>query len=231
VPTVHKGFDWNLDQPGSRFVRRPAIAIPRGGEEWQTQEEAERGVEDALRDSFGDWLFEEQETLGRGKAVVGSVGRGAGTFAAVVEFVAIHAAGGVVSVAAGMAFKRVWQRASEALRGRDVARLDVSRGGAAALAVAEVAESFGEDEGLEIEAVEEPSSITGREVSELSYVGVEPWIVLLMNRERRVRYVVVVASDGEILSTSRTPMGESEEIFLLPPEDSEWAQGGEVADN
>ena len=100
----------------------------------------------------------------------------------------------------------------------------VSRGGAAALAAGDVADRFEERDPVEIEAVEEPSSISGRNVSELSYVGLEPWIVLLRNRERRFRYLVVVAADGEILGSVKTPMDEFEGMFLPHPEDSEWAQ-------
>jgi len=61
----------------------------------------------------------------------------------------------------------------------------VSRGGAAYLAVAEVAERFGEEGELEIEAVEEPSSIAGHDISELSYTGIEPWVPLLRDLRRR----------------------------------------------
>jgi hypothetical protein len=87
-------------------------------------------------------------------------------------------------------------------------------GAAAALAVAEVAERFEERDRLEIEAVEEPASIAGQSVSELSYVGVEPWVVLLRNRERKVRYLVVVAPHWEILGALKTPMGEFEHVYL-----------------
>ena len=72
-----------------------------------------------------------------------------------------------------------------------------------------------------MEAVEEPSGIAGRLVSELSYVGVEPWIVLLRNRKQLRRYVVVVESDGNVLGAVETPMGEWEHIFLPAPGETE----------
>jgi hypothetical protein len=101
----------------------------------------------------------------------------------------------------------------------------VSRGGAAYLAVAEVAERFGEKGPLEVEAVEEPSSIAGSEISELSYVGLEPWVVLLLNRKDHKRYFVVIQSrGGDVLGSIETEMDEYEEMFLPPPEESEWVR-------
>jgi hypothetical protein len=122
-----------------------------------------------------------------------------------------------------MAWKRFLQRAKGSLKGDDRHRLHVSRGGAAYLAVAEVSERFGEKGALEIEAVEEPSSIAGRDVSELSYVGLELWVVLLLHRAERKRYIVVIQSrGGDVLGAMETPMDEFEEMFLPAPEDTEW---------
>jgi hypothetical protein len=216
-------WDWDLDDPGSRFTRLPAIAIGVGEEDWPPDEYG-KGADAAIRQHFGDWIFEESENLGRPEPVPGSVGRGAAGVAAVVEWVAVHAAGGVVSVAAGMAFKRVVSRAREALRGGEHPRAYVSRGGAAYLGAAEVAERFGATDPLEIEAVEEPSSIAGEHVTELSYVGLEPWVVFLRSRESRRRYIVVVEGGGEILGALDTPVGEWEEMFLPAAPETAWAQ-------
>lgn len=225
MPLVPEGHDWDLDDPGSRFSRHPSIALGIPESEWDldSDEGFERGAAEAFKRYFGDWILEEQEDLGQPEAVPGSVGRGASGLAAVLEFVALHAAGGVISVAAGLAFKRFWSRARDAFTGEGRAPAFVSRGGAAYLSAAEVAERFGAEEPLEVEGVEEPSSFSGRPISELSHVGLEPWIVLLRNRERLRRYVVVVKSNGEILGALETPMGEWEHIFLPSPEESEWA--------
>lgn len=120
------------------------------------------------------------------------------------------------------AFVKVLQRLREWQGQRkeeeEPALIEISRGAAALLAAARVGEEFGEQGTLAIEAVEEPSSIAGNEVTELSYVGVEPWIVLLRNDERRTRYIVVVMPDGRLTGTLRVPFVAFEELFLRPPE-------------
>jgi hypothetical protein len=97
-----------------------------------------------------------------------------------------------------------------------IVQVYVSRGLAASLAADDVAEAFGEPGPLVVEAVEEPSSIAGWEVTELSYVGIEPWIVLLLNVERQARYIVVVNPDGQIAGRLATPLLEWEPMFLHP---------------
>jgi len=84
------------------------------------------------------------------------------------------------------------------------------------LRAAHVAEEFRETGSLLVEAVEEPSSIAGWEVTKLSYVGLEPWIVLLRNEDERVRYVVVVMPDGTISGALRVPFLPFESMFLRP---------------
>jgi hypothetical protein len=127
---------------------------------------------------------------------------------------------GVVDVTVGYALGRVLDR----LRGWRKEReeqgapggFEVSRGAAAMLAGGHVGEEFGEKGPLEIEAVEEPSNIAGYEPTEISYVGVEPWIVLLRNREAKVRYVAVVLPDGTVAGALRIPFLPFEEGFLGP---------------
>jgi hypothetical protein len=198
-------MDEDLDSPGTRFASLAALAVPIPEDEWIT---FEGKPEAALRRHVGDWLFDEHEELGRVEPVNGAGGTGADAWIPVVVFVALNAAGGVIAAAAGMAFKGVWQRVTDALRERGGQKPLVSRGGAAALAVAEVADRFGELDRLQVEAVEEPSSIAGREAWTMAYAGEEPWIVLLRNDERRTRYVIVVAPDGEILGSSVTRLVE-----------------------
>jgi hypothetical protein len=51
------------------------------------------------------------------------------------------------------------------------------------------------------EAIQEPSSLSGGRLTEVNYVGADPWIVLLLNEDRTRRYVVAVAADGSILGS------------------------------
>jgi hypothetical protein len=225
VPSASDVFDKDdVFAPGSRFSPRPAIALGVAEEEWPKGPDAERGAEETLRRRVGEWAFEEQAELGRAEAVNGTIGRGASGWAPVLEFVGLHAAGGVISVAAGMAFKQVWKRARRGAAGTEEQRVYVSRGAAAYLAAAEVATRFGQQSAVEIEAVEEPSSIAGSDLLELSYVGAEPWVVLLRDRDAKTRYIVVVAANGDVLGSMKTAMGEFEGMFLPPAEDSEWVQ-------
>jgi len=238
VPRVPNEFDWDLNAPGSRFSPRPAIAFGIPEEAWardirpgQYEAAATSAAEEAFRREIGDWaLDDEQEEIGRPQALSGSTGRGAAGLAAVLEFVAIKAAGGVIATAAGMAFKTFLARVKRERR-HDNERaigLNVSRGGAAYLAIAEVAEHHEPSEWFEVEAVEEPSSIAGANASELSYVGLEPWIVLLRNPERTYRYIVVVASNGEVEGVSKSAISEWERLlFLPPPEESTWARASQ----
>ena len=90
---------------------------------------------------------------------------------------------------------------------------------AAAVAANHVASTFDETEPLTVEAVEEPSSIAGVKVFDLSYVGAEPWVVLLRNDETERRYYVVVAPGGEIMGAIETNLLEFEKMFIRRPED------------
>lgn len=212
--------EWDVEGSGSRFTLAPAIAVGIPEAEWELRQ-ADTLAARALSDYVGAWVHDEQEGLGRGQALSGSVGRGAAGLAAVLIFIGLNVAAGVISVSAGMAWKRFVERFSDSLVGSDRKRFHVSRGAAAYLAVAEVAARFGEEDSLELEAVEEPSTIAGIQISELSYVGLEPWIVLLRNREKQKRYVVVVsAMGGDILGAIDTPLGEWEAMFLPAPEES-----------
>jgi hypothetical protein len=220
LPTVGRWFDWDVEEPGSRFSPRPALTVHAPESEWPDVGRPGPGAEGVVRARLGDWALEPQESLGTPEALEGSTGRGTAGWTAVVEFVTQHAAGGVISAAAGMAFKRFWRRAREAQ-----GSTNVSRGGAVYLAVAEVAERFGlQESSLEVEAAEEPSSIAGHDVTELSYTGFEPWVVLLRHPAAGgVRYVLVVAPDGEIFGVVEAPLTEGERLYLRPVDDSSWA--------
>jgi hypothetical protein len=74
------------------------------------------------------------------------------------------------------------------------------------LAVQYVVETGDEQGGLEVEAIEEPSTLGGRSAIELSYVGVEPWLVSL----------VAVNPDGTVAGFLRLEMSEGERLYWRP---------------
>ena len=208
-------MDAELEDSSGRFNTRPAVAIPFSEAVWNRGDSP--SAEEMLHQGGLDWLLEEEGELGPAEPVDGSAGRGAAGWVAVVQWMGDAIAQGTVDLALAYGFARIVQR----LRNREVEQpegrgFEVSRGGAAVLAGAHVAEAFGEQGPLEIEAAEEPSTIAGYEITELSYVGVEPWIVLLRNREARVRYVVVVMPDGTVEGALQVPFLEFEEGFMQP---------------
>ena len=64
IPAWLEAYGGDLENPGSRFASRPAFAVAIPEEEWATYE---GHPEEALRGHVGEWLFEEQEGLGRGE--------------------------------------------------------------------------------------------------------------------------------------------------------------------
>ena len=53
----------------------------------------------------------------------------------------------------------------------------------------------------------------------MNYVGIEPWIVFLVDVRAQVRYVVAVSSDGQIMGSVRMPFQKLEAYYYpLPPE-------------
>jgi hypothetical protein len=102
-----------------------------------------------------------------------------------------------------------------ALRDRDVERL-VDRAYAGLLAIHHLIDTGAEDGIVGIEAIEEPSSLGGgRKLTEINYVGADPWIVVLLNEDRTRRHVVAVASDGSILGAIGWPTDRTERAYLL----------------
>lgn len=203
------------DHTRGRFNMRPAVALGtgEGGDDHPS-------AEDVLRDAVGEWLFEEDPQLGQVEARDGSMGRGAESWVAVVQWLGEAIADGVVNLAVAAALAETLQRLRDWRSDRhtrdEPASLEVSSGAAALVAAVHVSSEFGEVGSLRVEAVEEPSGIAGWEVTELSYVGVEPWIVLLRNDEAEVRYLVVVMPDGRISGSLRIPFLPFESLFLRP---------------
>jgi hypothetical protein len=204
------------DSASGRFNTRPAIAIATG----EQPEDDRVGAARVLREEVGEWILEPHPQLGQAEAVDGSAGRGASAWIAVVQWLGDAIANNIVDIAVGYGLAKVLNRLREWTAGRETegkyGGITVSRGAAAALAAADVADHFDESGPLEVEAVEEPSSIAGHDITEISYVGLEPWIVLLRNVQQEVRYVVVVHPQGGIAGRLRVPFLPFEGGYLAP---------------
>jgi hypothetical protein len=174
----------------------------------------------AIGTEFGDDWLEEDPDIGEVRVLDGVQGRGAAAWIPVIEWLGLHAAGGLVGLGAGEAaragLKRIRAKIERA-RSEDH-RVMVSRGLAANLAMEHVFEMTDEMEVLHVEIAQEPSVLGGRPPSETSYTGLEPWIVSLVNGPRRTRYVLVVSAEGDIEGCISVAAGEFEPMFgLLPP--------------
>ena len=119
-------------------------------------------------------------------------------------WISAAAASGIIGNAAWEGAKAVVAR----LRAEGRTRFFVSRGLAAALAAEHVAREFADAGPFTLEAADEPSSLGGHEASELSYVGIEPWIVLLRGEGDKNRYTVVMEADGRVGGALQTPIEE-----------------------
>ena len=84
------------------------------------------------------------------------------------------------------------------------------------LAVDEVVDRHGPS-ALSIEAVEEPSAIAGIPTHELNYVGVEPWIVFLIDFESKIRYIIAVRPNGEVRGCLEVPLEDFEDMYSQVP--------------
>ncbi len=67
---------------------------------------------------------------------------------------------------------------------------------------------------IDIEAVVEPSALAGATLTELNYVGVEPWLVTAVDHRNARRFYVVVAPDGRVLNSMTVPLQSGEELYL-----------------
>lgn len=210
----------DLDTPGSRFTMQPGMAV-QVGRRWMEQSEKQTGVaRTAISAEFGDDWLEEDPDIGEVRVLDGVQGRGAAAWIPVIEWLGLHAAGGLVGLGAGEAaragLKRIRAKIERA-RSEDH-RVMVSRGLAATLAMEHVFETTDETEILHVEIAQEPSVLGGRPPSETSYTGLEPWIVSLVNGPRRTRYVLVVGAEGDIEGCISVASVEFEPMFgLLPP--------------
>ena len=213
---------WDREGRGSRFTSRVALAVSAGENYMLRAERGEAGVaHDAVTTVLGGDALDERPGLGRGEALDGSVGRGASGWAAVLEWGLQVTIGGVIGNAAWAGIKLAANEARGLLDRGKGRRVMVSRGLAGLVAIDHVLSTYkGEDGPLDIEAVEEPSSVRGMPSPEPNYVGIEPWLVLLQNGPRTARYVVAVRADGSVASSMAVPMEEFESLFNgFPPRD------------
>lgn len=216
------GGDFDPENSGGRFNPSLAIAILVPEYDWVPYGSSPEAIGRAVEGRAGAWLLEKEPQLGKPRAVDGSVGRGAEGWIPVVEWAAEAVGQGIVDLALAASAAAILKRLRR--RGKDVSGAEaakpvgfyISRGMAAAVAADDVANSFGDRGPLEVEAVEEPSGIMGVPASETSYVGTEPWVVLLRNVEAAQRYYVVIAPNGEIMGRIETPLLEWETMFLRP---------------
>lgn len=213
---------FDLDAPGSRFTMRPALAIGLGLESMEPSEGKRDFAKTAISSELGKSWLEDDPDLGHVTAVNGSQGRGAAGWIPVIEWLGLHGAGGLVGLGASQAaragIRRIRERIQQAKASNH--RPLVSRGLAATLAMEHVFETTDETLVLNVEFAQEPSVLGGRPPSETSYTGLEPWIISLVNASRRIRYVAVVAPDGDIHGCIISPAGEFDYMFgLLPPTD------------
>jgi hypothetical protein len=211
---------FDLDAPGSRFTMRPALAVGLGPDWMERSEEKGDFAKAAISSEFGKSWLDSDPDLGRVKVLKGTQGRGAAGWIPVVEWLGLHAAGGLVGLGASQAARAGIRRIRERIRQAKASnrRPLVSRGLAAFLAMEHVFETTDETQILHVEFAQEPSVLGGRSPTEPSYTGLEPWIVSLVNGSRRTRYVLVVSAEGDIEGCTTVPAGEFEPMFgLLPP--------------
>jgi hypothetical protein len=210
---------WDPEAPGSRFTRRPALAIASrpGGKSvhdvGSDTGDAQRVVVETIDEEF----LRGDEALGEARILDGGRGRGAEGWVPVIEWMVNALGEGLVGAAASYAMLRAGRRFRE-LRTRLVdAHVDllVSRGAAEVLAVEHVVRAGMEKEGaLDVESVTEASFMGGGTPPEMNYVGADPWLVSLLNADRTRRYVVGVQPDGSVVGPLVLPLNELQAAYL-----------------
>jgi hypothetical protein len=194
---------FNLEAPGSRFTTHAAIAILSRcgrGDRYDPAIGDTGDPSEVVRDAFGATPLSD-DALGQATVASGAVGRGASAWTPIVEWVFTVGIPAILTSAAWDATKAAGSAAARMvarLREREVEFL-VSRGYAGLLAIEHLLAEAAEDGVLGVEAIQEPSSLSGECLTEVNYVGADPWIVLLLNEDRTQRYIVAVAPDGSVL--------------------------------
>jgi hypothetical protein len=172
-------------------------------------------AETSIRDIVGDWILEADADLGQPRVVDGGIGRGAEGWAPVLEWAGAAAGAGVIGALSWEATKAMARGAARIIgRIRDGMedKAYVSRGFAALIALDAV---LRRNEGaiLAIEAADEPSAYGEVPTPELNYVGIEPWVVLLVDFVAKRRWIVVVRPTAEVSGLLETPLEEYEEMY------------------
>jgi hypothetical protein len=213
--------DWDPEKRGSRFTSRAALAVlTRKGGVTRFQR-AETGVAtEVITDALGPDALTRDPDLGPPRAVDGSDGRGAEVWAPVIEWTVQVGIAGIVGNAAWDALKGAAARLRDLTERsrRDGVRINVSRGSAALIAIGHILDEGHEDDVIDVEFAEEPSTLGRGRPQELNYVGADPWLVSLLNATRTRRYIVVVMPDGSIGGSLGLELAPIERAYL-PPSD------------
>jgi hypothetical protein len=200
-----------MTHSGSRFNNHVALAIKPCSVGITTDGEG-GDSEEVVRRALTDVSDEETSALGEARAVDGSVGRGAEGWIAVLEFALELTAEGLLANALWDGVKvgaRQLRDLLTKLRDRKV-EVMVSRGAAQLIAIQHVLDQGQETGILDVESVSDPKAMAGQTPTELSYVGVEPWLVSLINETRTYRFIVAVSPSGDAMASMRFPLDEWE---------------------
>ena len=211
--------DWDPEAPGSRFTRRPALAIAsrRGGKSVYDAGADSGDAQRVITETIDEEFLRGDEALGEARILDGSRGRGAEGWVPVIEWMANAIGQGLVGAAASYAMLRAGRRLADLRSRLSEANVDmlVSRGAAEVLAVEHLVRGTMEKEGaLDVESVVEASFIGGGAPPEMNYVGADPWLVSLLNADRTRRYVVGVQPDGSVVGVLVLPLNELQVAYL-----------------
>ena len=210
----------DLESPGSRYATRPGMAIlsRSGARDRYDPERGDTGdASDVIQDAFGS-TAPGRDALGEPSIIQGAVGRGASAWTPVIEWTVNVGIPALWPAAAWEAIRFAAKQARDLvsdLRNREAEFL-VNRAYAALLATEYLLDESAEDGIIDVLAVEEPSSLGGRSLIEINYVGADPWIVLLLNEARTSSYIVAVSPEGSILGAIKLPVTDAQRPYLQP---------------
>ena len=209
------------DSSGSGFFSQPGFAVlcGEGGSDPSGYDGDSGDAMARVASALGDELRNDNQ-LGRPFVRDASYGRGAAGWTAVVEWTLEAAAQGVVGLIAtapivAAARRYVALKRHMAQRGATVL---INRAGAALVAAEDVARDAPSDSKLWLESAEEMSAAAGRPLTELSYVGADPWLVFVVDLDRNLRYVRIVSPSGDIVGRTTTSPNELERLYLPAPD-------------
>ncbi len=210
------------DGSGSRFYSQPGFAVLLGeGGSDPSGYDGDSGDAMARVASALGYEPDVDSELGRPAVGGANYGRGASGWTAIVEWTLEAAAQGIIGLlvtapilAAAKRYTGLKQRMRE--RG---ATILVNRAGAALIALEDVARDAPAGARLWLETAEEVSTVAGRPISELNYVGADPWLIFLVDLDHDLRYIRVVSPEGEVVGRVTTPLAELERLYLPAPDE------------